>query len=126
VNHLAGIGRMNTRKPDYEGYLNFRTAALPAILQDAGYHTFMERKWHLGQTNETSTAPRAFNKYYSLLQGGSGYFSDLPLVGPNPAMYYSLDKRLSQPEDFYSSKNFSKKITSYTENKSDERKPFFA
>lgn len=52
-NHIAGLGQMaefmkDSRydgKPGYEGYLNFRVAALSEVLQDAGYSTFMSGKW---------------------------------------------------------------------------------
>jgi arylsulfatase A-like enzyme len=132
-NHLAGLGNMAEElrenqqdNPGYEGYLNFRVAALPELLQESGYHTFMAGKWHLGLTNETSPAARGFNKYYSLLQGGAGHLSQMPLIGPNPAIYYSEDKRLSLPKDFYSTKNYSEKMTEYLENRPDDGKPFFA
>ncbi len=55
-NHLAGLGQMAEcmvphsslyeGKPGYEGYLNFRVAALSEILQDSGYHTVMSGKWY--------------------------------------------------------------------------------
>lgn len=54
-NHIAGLGQMEEYmrpfkeryegKPGYEGYLNFKVAALSEILQDAGYHTIMSGKW---------------------------------------------------------------------------------
>lgn len=56
-NHIAGLGQMSEHmrkfgndqykgRPGYEGYLNFRVAALSEILQDAGYSTIMSGKWY--------------------------------------------------------------------------------
>lgn len=57
-NHIAGLGQMAefaqrhpekfNNQPGYEGYLNDKVVALPEILQDNGYHTFISGKWHLG------------------------------------------------------------------------------
>lgn len=54
-NHIAGLGQMFEHmgafgdyfdgKPGYEGYLNWRVAALTEILDDAGYLNIMSGKW---------------------------------------------------------------------------------
>lgn len=54
-------------KPGYEGYLNDRVVALPELLQDAGYHTLMSGKWHLGLTPDRFPCTRGFDRSYSLL-----------------------------------------------------------
>lgn len=55
-NHIAGLGQMFEHmgefgdyfdgKSGYEGYLNWRVAALTEILDDAGYLNIMSGKWY--------------------------------------------------------------------------------
>ncbi len=132
-NHLAGLGnmfeelRVNQKgHPGYEGHLNTRVASLPELLKDGGYHTFMAGKWHLGLTEETSPAARGFDRSFGIVQGGGGHFNDMPLVGPNRAMYREDGKLITLPEDFYSTKNYSERILDYVENRPKDGKPFFA
>jgi arylsulfatase len=42
---MRNFGDHFKNKPGYEGYLNWRVAALTEILQDSGYHTIMSGKW---------------------------------------------------------------------------------
>jgi len=132
-NHLAGLGNMAEElrenqqdNPGYEGYLNFRVAALPELLRNAGYHTYMAGKWHLGLTEETSPAARGFEHSFGVVQGGGGHFSDMPIVGPNPAIYREDGKRVDLPEEFYSTRTYSERMIQYLENRPDDGKPFFA
>lgn len=46
--HMNRIAPHLTGKQGYEGYLNWRVAALSEILQDSGYHTIMSGKWYVG------------------------------------------------------------------------------
>lgn len=49
-------------------------AALPEILQDAGYNTFMSGKWHLGFSPEFNPAQRGFEKSFVLVPGVANHY----------------------------------------------------
>ena len=67
--HLNGLGNMsewtapNQMGVDgYEGNLNDRVVTLPQLLKDAGYHTYMVGKWHLGKEPNQIPAARGFER----------------------------------------------------------------
>ena len=133
--HNAGLGNMaedlsknQKGNPGYEGYLNFQVAALSELFLDAGYHTYMTGKWHLGLTQETSPAARGFEKSYTILQGGGGAFANmLPIVGPGKALYQENGEKLEElPEDFYSTRSYTEIMQEYIDADLDDGKPFFA
>ena len=76
--HLNGLGNMNEwiapnqrGAVGYEGYLNNRVATLPQLLKDAGYHTYMVGKWHLGKQPDQIPRARGFERDFSLLDGAA-------------------------------------------------------
>ncbi len=79
--HLNGLGNMSEwTAPNqrgavgYEGYLNHRVVTLPQLLKDAGYHTYMVGKWHLGKQPDRIPAARGFERDFSLLDGAGSYW----------------------------------------------------
>ena len=133
--HNAGLGNMAEEltsnqkgKAGYEGYLNFQVAALSELFLDAGYHTYMTGKWHLGLTQETSPAARGFEKSYALLQGGASAFANMiPIVGPGKALYRENGMKLEElPENFYSTRFYTELMQEYISADLDDGKPFFA
>ena len=89
-NHIAGLGNMaeflgpkQKGKPGYEGHLNDRVVSVASVMRDAGYHTYMAGKWHLGTAPEQWPAQKGFERDFTLLQGGGSHWPDM--LYPNPA-----------------------------------------
>lgn len=133
--HIAGLGTMAERveveqkgQPGYEGYLNDRVAAFPALLRQAGYRTYMAGKWHLGLTPERSPTVRGFEKSFALLRGADDHVAQPWNTKVDPAQpYYREDGQLtSVPADFYSSNFYADKLVSYLKAGQGDGKPFLA
>lgn len=136
-NHKAGLGTMGELTtpemegvPGYEGYLNFDVAALPEVLKDEGYHTYMVGKWHLGHDKSTIPSARGFEETFVLVPGGGSHWNDrLPV---SPAKSNIMDYRRNGepiellPDDFYSTKNYTDNVLQWMRKNSGDGKPFFA
>lgn len=133
-NHLAGLGAMaewvadNQRnKPGYEGYLNERVAPLPALLKDAGYHTFMAGKWHLGMLDGQGPDSHGFDESFAMLPGAGDHYSDrglFPFMAKTP--YRENGKGVTLPENFYSTEFYSDKAIQYIDEAiKGKEQPFF-
>lgn len=115
-NHLAGLGNMGEMltpeqrgEPGYEGYLNDRVASLAEIVRDAGYHTYMAGKWHLGHEPGHYPSSRGFETTFSMLNGGASHYDDMTGVREleSPALYTLNGERLHKlPATFYSSQSY--------------------
>ncbi|OTA68011.1 arylsulfatase [Hypoxylon sp. EC38] len=151
-NHIAGLGQMAEHmgnrelfkgKPGYEGYLNFRVAALSEILQDAGYLTLMSGKWHLGAAKEHAPCSRGFDKGFVYLPGSGNHYNYEPQFKegePRPSLAVAdpntfwmrdgtyLNRWTELPKDFYSTKTFTDELLNYFETRTPQEKeqPFFS
>ncbi|SCU79708.1 LANO_0A07250g1_1 [Lachancea nothofagi CBS 11611] len=129
-NHLAGLGQMAEYarnfpekfggKPGYEGYLNFRVAALPEILTPE-YYTFISGKWHLGLDEPYWPDKRGFEQSFTLLPGAGNHFKyDTSEKEFMPFIYQENGRRLDPekelPDDFYSTDYFTTKFLEYLKN----------
>lgn len=144
-NHIAGLGQMAEfarnhpekfeGKPGYEGYLNDRVAALPEILQDNGYYTFITGKWHLGLTPEHWPVKRGFEKLWTLLPGAGNHFKyiyrdengDIPKF--LPPLFADNDREVDPekelPDDFYLTEYFTSKGLEFIKDPERNGRPFF-
>ncbi len=132
-NHIAGLGNMREAltpnqvgQPGYEGYLNDRVVSVAELLRDAGYHTYMAGKWHLGEEPEHDPSRRGFEKSFTLLQGGASHFDDEWMMYANyTPTYRENGVRVHVPPGFYSTQFYTDKIIKYLDEQED-KKPFFA
>ncbi len=133
--HLNGLGNMSEfTAPNqmgldgYEGYLNDRVATLPQLLKDAGYHTYMVGKWHMGKEPTQIPAARGFERDFTLLDGMGSYWDDSNFAAATPKSLYTEDGRYLKrlPKDFYATKTYTDKMISYIDANHGDGKPFFA
>jgi arylsulfatase len=133
--HPAGLGTMfgeadanQNDQPGYEGYLSDRVVSVATLLKQAGYHTYVAGKWHLGMEERQGPKARGFERSFVLLPGGASHFADAaPLVERTEAAPYREDGRaVTLPAGFYSTSSFTDKLLEYLRGGLADGKPFFA
>lgn len=133
--HLNGLGNMdewtapNQRGvPGYEGHLNKQVTTLPQLLKDAGYHTYMVGKWHLGKAPDLIPRARGFERDFSMLDGAGSYWDMTGFTALMPNQVYTEDGRYltKLPDDYYATKTYTDKLIGFIDANRGDGKPFFA
>jgi arylsulfatase A-like enzyme len=133
-NHVAGLGNMaeftapnQKGKPGYEGYLNNRVAPVSSLLKDAGYHTYMAGKWHMGEEPEHWPAARGYERDLTLIPGGGSHFDDMWGAKGERQLYTQNGKIIQTLRPgFHSSNDYTSAIIDNIEENRTDGKPFFA
>ena len=128
-NHIAGIGRqgLQTSEFGYEGRLTNRVVTIPALLKNAGYHTYMAGKWHLGDTPESNPHQKGFEHSFVLIGGAANHYDDQGLSKNNPISHYTEDGKTAKwKEGNYSTDFYTDKLIEYIDLNKEDNKPFFA
>ncbi len=133
-NHRVGMGNMieimadnQFDQPGYEGYLSHDGVTIMELLRDAGYHTYMAGKWHLGKTKDSLPAARGFERSIALMESGADNWEKktyLPLY--DYVHFYEGFEETDLPEDFFSTDYYIDRIKEYIEADRSDGKPFFA
>jgi arylsulfatase len=132
-NHVVGLGNMaelvadNQRgKPGYEGRLNGRAVTIATMLRDAGYHTYMVGKWHLGYTKESLPASNGFEQSFILAQGGADNYEKKSYTPKYPtASFFEGMNEAQLPPEFYSTRFYTDKMIGWIDANISDGKPFF-
>ena len=133
--HRNGLGNMDEwTAPNqrgavgYEGHLNDRVATLPQLLKDAGYHTYMVGKWHLGKNPDQSPRARGFERDFTLLDGAGSYWDMTNMTSASPVSTFTEDGRYLKelPKDYYATQTYTDKLIRFIDDNRGDGKPFFA
>ncbi|MEM9016123.1 MAG: sulfatase-like hydrolase/transferase, partial [Verrucomicrobiota bacterium] len=91
--HEADIGHMagDLKVKGYRDRLSPQSVTLAEVLGEAGYHTIMTGKWHLGWRDEGSPTARGFQHFY----GTRGYIDSYYTIVPRTEIY--LNEELVLP-----------------------------
>lgn len=133
--HLNGLGNMDewtapnqVGKAGYEGNLNDKVVTIPQLLKEAGYHTYMVGKWHMGKSPDKIPAARGFERDFSLLEGAGSYWDMTNFTALNPNSLFTEDgKYLTKlPKKYYATETYTDKLISFIDANHADGKPFFA
>lgn len=128
-NHRSGMGTMGILLPEqrdqpgYSNRLNDQVVSIGRLLGDAGYHTYMAGKWHLGSNERQRPADRGFQRSFALLEAtASHYASGPPYIGT----YFLDHEEVELPDDFYSTDYYTDKLIEFIGEPTADEQPFFA
>lgn len=135
-NHQAGFGIMgemdypelhDLNLPGYSSKLSKQAVTIPEVLREAGYHTYMVGKWHLGEGPGYDPYDRGFEESFILGTGGGSHFNDKKPLSPLQHMEYTRNGKVVElPEDFYSTTNYTDSMLAFIDRNKGDNIPFFA
>jgi len=131
--HQAGVGQLDSDlgARGYRGYINRESVTIAEVLRQAGYHTSISGKWHLGRDRPNWPIDRGFDRMFSSPNGGGYYFR--PFETANRPLF--LDERELDLDDwektynngkpFYSTDAFTRMGIEFIDDALSQSKPFF-
>ena len=142
--HLAGVPNIpemlapeQRKHANYQGVLGDDVVTVATLLEDAGYHTYMAGKWHLGMQPDKRPSRRGFQRTIAMMDSGADNWEQRPYLALyDEANWFADGERFMLPEDFYSSRFLVDKMIEFIDSNlqgqnlqntsAKESKPFFA
>ncbi len=119
---LVGVpGVVRTHRDNNWGYLDPGARLLPEVLGDAGYHTALVGKWHLGLVEPNTPLGRGFDHFHGFL----GDMMDDYYKHRRHGVNYMREGRETIGPDGHATDLFSDWAIRYLESRAGEEAPFF-
>jgi arylsulfatase A-like enzyme len=100
-------------------------APLPALIRDAGYHTYMTGKWHLGHERQHSPAARGFDASYALVRAGDNHLGRSNYPDEDVAYRENGEAIQELPAGWFSSELYTNKLLEYIQANEGDGVPWF-
>ena len=133
-NHRAGVSNIPEAIPpglsafdNYQGVLGNNVVTVATLLEDAGYHTYMAGKWHLGKERHQLPSRRGFERTVAMADTGADNWEQKPYIPIyKKANWFADGEEMELPEDFYSSRFLIDKTIEFIDSNHEDGQPFFA
>ena len=131
--HLAGVPNIPEMlapqqrvHANYQGVLGDDVVTVATLLEDAGYHTYMAGKWHLGMQPHKRPSRRGFQRTMAMMDSGADNWEQRPYLALyDQANWFADGERFTLPDDFYSSRFLVDKMIEFIDSNLQDNKPFF-
>jgi arylsulfatase len=112
---------------NYKGVLDKDVVTIATLLKDAGYHTYLTGKWHLGKTPDLLPSQRGFERTVTMADTGADNWEKKPYLPMYAkANWFADGKKIDLPKDFYSSEYYIDKAIEFIDSNIKDGKPFFS
>lgn len=132
--HQVDVGYMvyRDRGPGRHGHLNNRCVTIAEVLEEAGYHTMMTGKWHVGHQSKMDwPTNRGFDRFYGIhihvdsywkvLEETPVYLDGEVAIAPTE----TPPNRLHPDEEWYTTDVFTDWALKFLDEAGAEKEPFF-
>jgi arylsulfatase/uncharacterized sulfatase len=132
--HRAGVPNIpemlppeHSQRSNARGTLGRNVVTAATLLQDAGYHTYIAGKWHLGMEPDLLPSQRGFERTFVLADSGADNWEQKPYLPIyDKANWFADGEEAALPEDFYSSRFLVDKTIEFIDSHAQDGRPFFA
>lgn len=133
-NHLAGVPNIaemltpaQRQAENYQGALSHRVVTVANVFEQAGYHTYLAGKWHLGAEPAQLPSARGFQRTFALMDSGADNWEQRPYLPIyDQANWFADGEPTTLPDDFYSSAFLVDKTIEFIDADLADGQPFFA
>ncbi|MBL4630887.1 MAG: sulfatase-like hydrolase/transferase, partial [Paraglaciecola sp.] len=133
-NHRNGVPNIpealppeHKKHPHYQGVLGHNVVTVATLLQQAGYHTYLSGKWHLGKRSDLMPFRRGFERTLAMMDSGSDNWQQKPYLPIYKQANWTADgQKTILPDDFYSSQLLVDRMINFIEQDKADQQPFFA